>query len=114
MTNNFRAECWFFVFQSDSGRSSNNAPGCEDCYVISDAGNSGGLAAVADLTFDGGPHRSREVYSMDGGNPLHWIDEFERDANIAVSIPSGPDSEPNEVNPIPVPLPLGDEPRFQP
>jgi hypothetical protein len=114
MTNNFRAECWFFVFQSDSGRSSNNKSGCEDCYAISDTGNSGGLAGAADLTFDGGPHRSREVHSEDGGNPLHWIDEFERDANIIVGIPTCPDSEPDEVKPIPTPLFLGDEPRFAP
>jgi hypothetical protein len=110
----FRAECWFFVFQSDSGRKSKNTPGCEDCYLMTDLGNSGGLANAADLTFDGGPHLSRAVYSVDGGNPFHWIDEFERDANVGVIGPSCPPSYPREFNPIPIPIPLEDEPRFEP
>jgi hypothetical protein len=103
---NFSPECWFLVLQTDSGRSSKDSPGCEDCYVLSDVGNSGGLADSAEFTFDGGPHLSRLVYSLDGGNPLDWLDEFERDANI---VAIGPDCLPSKeikVDPIPTPEPL--------
>ncbi len=103
---NFSPECWFLVFQTDSGRPSKNEPGCEDCYVISDAGNSGGLAEAAILTFDGGPHLSRTVYSTDGGSSSGWIDEFERDMNIGAIGPVCP-SYPQRAFPVlPTPPPL--------
>jgi hypothetical protein len=110
---NFSPECWFFVFQTDSGRSSQNPPGCEDCYLISDVGNSGGLAGAADFTFDGGPHLSRAVYSTDSGDPFHWMDDFERDANIGVIGHSCPNLGAMEFQPIPTPLPLNYDRRFQ-
>ncbi len=106
-TSSFSPEAWYLVFQTDSGRPSKNAPGCEDCYLLSDDGNSGGLAQAADLTFDSGPHRSREVYSRDGGSPLDWLDEFERDANVAVLGPpchSVPYTEQGSLIPTPEPL----------
>jgi hypothetical protein len=103
---NFSPECWFLVFQTDSGRPSQNSQGCEDCYIISDVGNSGGLADAANLTFDGGPHLSRSVYSTDGGSASNWIDEFERDANV-VAIGPACHSYPQRTFPtIPTPLPL--------
>jgi hypothetical protein len=115
-SSNFSPECWFLVFQTDSGRPSKNLPGCDDCYVLSDVGNSGGLANAADLTFDGGPHLSREIYSTDGGNPSDWIDEFERDANVgAIGQPCATSNQ--RIFPsIPTPLPLtgGNGPEFQP
>ncbi len=105
---NFSPECWFLVFQTDSGRPDKTEPGCEDCYVISDAGNSGGLAEAANLTFDGGPHLSRAVYSTDGGSSSGWIDEFERDMNIGAIGPVCP-SYPQRAFPIlPTPMPLMD------
>jgi len=110
----FRAECWYFVFQTDSGRASKDPPGCEDCYVLSDEGNSGGLANASDLTFDGGPHLSRATCSVDGGDPFHWIDEFERDANVGAIGPTCPPSNSAVFNPIPTPIFLGNEPRFDP
>jgi hypothetical protein len=102
----FSPECWFLVFQTDSGRPSKNSPGCEDCYLLSDVGNSGGLAAAADLTFDGGPHLSRAVYSTDGGNTSDWMDEFERDANVGAIGPVCPPLVQNEFPALPTPLPL--------
>lgn len=105
---NFSPECWFLVFQTDSGHPSKNEPGCDDCYVISDAGNSGGLAEAANLTFDGGPHLSRAVYSTDGGSSSGWIDEFERDMNIGAIGPVCP-SFPQRAFPVlPTPPPLMD------
>jgi hypothetical protein len=103
---NFSPECWFLVFQTDSGRPSKNNPGCEDCYVISDVGNSGGLADAANLTFDGGPHLSRAVYSTDGGSASNWIDEFERDANIGAIGPPCHIFPQREFPTLPTPLPL--------
>ena len=103
---NFSPECWFLVFQTDSGHPSKNAPGCEDCYVISDVGNSGGLADAANLTFDGGPHLSRAVYSTDGGSASSWIDEFERDANVGAIGPACPALPQREFPTLPTPLPL--------
>jgi hypothetical protein len=115
-SSNFSPECWFLVFQTDSGRHSKNFPGCEDCYVLSDVGNSGGLSNAANLTFDGGPHLSRAIYSTDGGNASHWIDEFERDANVGTIGPSCPIPFPSEFLPLPTPLPLvgGNGLEFQP
>ncbi len=104
---NFSPECWFLVFQTDSGKPSKNFPGCEDCYILSDVGNSGGLANAANLTFDGGPHLSRAIYSIDGGNPSHWIDEFERDDNVGALGPSchnSPFEDKSELIPTPLPL----------
>ncbi len=105
---NFSPECWFLVFQTDSGRPSPNPPGCEDCYLLSDVGNSGGLPDAANLTFDGGPHLSRAVVSNDGGDPLHWLDEFERDANVLVFGPACPPPFRIGFDPIPTPVPLED------
>ena len=103
---NFSPECWFLVFQTDSGSPSKNDPGCEDCYIISDVGNSGGLADAANMTFDGGPHLSRAVYSTDGGNASHWIDEFERDTNVVAIGPDCPTYPQREFPSLPTPLPL--------
>ena len=106
----FAPECWYIVFQTDSGKAVKKFPGCQDCYLLSDVGNSGGLAEAADLTFDSGAHLSRATRSLDGGSPLNWLDDFERDANVAVS---GIDYIPlstggNEPTPIPTPFPLGE------
>ena len=103
---NFSPECWFLVFQTDSGRPSNNGQDCEDCYLISDVGNSGGLAAAADMTFDNGPHLTREVFSIDGGNPLHWMDAFERDLNVRAIGPACPPPLERDFKPLPTPEPL--------
>ncbi len=113
-SNSFRAECWFYVLQSDSGHIADNSVGCEDCYAISDVGNSGGLAGAADLTFDGGPHLSRAVYSTNGEDPFRWIDEFERDANVTADNSPCPAPPDREYKAIPTPLPIQDEPRFTP
>ncbi len=82
----FPDECRYIVFQSDSGQASASEAGCENCYLLSEMGNSGGLADACDLTFDGGPHLSREVSSRDGG--ATWQDAFERDADVFLT---GPD-----------------------
>jgi len=113
-SNGFRAECWFYILQSESGKSLKDSADCEDCYQLSDVGNTGGLAGAADLTFDGGPHLSRAVYSMDGSDPFHWIDEFERDANINALNSPCPAPETDEFKPIPTPIPLEDQPRLEP
>lgn len=110
----FPAECYYFVFQTDSGRPSSNPPGCEDCYLLSDVGNSGGLAHAADMTFDGGAHLSRATSSLDGGNPAHWLDDFERDANVFAVGPVCPPQVPKEFTPLPTPIPLEMEKRFGP
>ncbi len=89
------------VFQTDSGKAVSESPGCMDCYVISEVGNSGGLASAADLSFDGGAHLSREVHSSDGWST--WTDEFERDANIVILGPSQPPLSENTPGPIPTP-----------
>ena len=103
---NFSPECWFLVFQTDSGHPSKNDVGCDDCYLISDAGNSGGLADAANLTFDGGPHLSRAVYSADGGSASNWIDEFERDVNLGAIGPTCPPLPERVFPSIPTPLPV--------
>ena len=103
---NFSPECWFMVFQTDSGQPSHNPAGCEDCYLLSDVGNSGGLAGADNLTFDLGPHHSREVYYPDNRNYSGWIDEFERDANVGAIGPSCPPSQPKAPAPLFTPLPL--------
>jgi hypothetical protein len=103
------SECYYFVFQTDSGRASKDPPGCTDCYVISGAGNSGGLAKASDLTFDGGPHLSRAAYSEDGGSPKGWIDQFEDDNNIAVLGPACTLPPIQKFLPLPTPLPLDQE-----
>jgi hypothetical protein len=74
------------VFETDSGKISSDTPGCVDCYVISEVGNSGGLSSAADLSFDGGAHLSREVHSTDGWT--NWEDAFERDANVVILGPA--------------------------
>ena len=103
---NFSPECWFLVLQTDSGRPSSGQPGCDDCYLLSEVGNSGGLADAANLTFDGGPHLSRLVYSTDGGEASHWIDEFESDANLCALGPTCPPELHRDFEPIATPLPL--------
>jgi prepilin-type processing-associated H-X9-DG protein len=112
---NFSPECWFLVFQTDSGKPSKNSPGCDDCYILSDVGNSGGLANAANLTFDGGPHLSRAIYSLDGGNPSHWMDAFERDDNVGALGPTCHITPYEDRSaPIPTPLPLDGDKGFQP
>jgi hypothetical protein len=115
-SSNFSPECWFLALQTDSGRASQDSPGCEDCYLLSNVGNSGGLADAANLTFDGGPHLSRIVYSTDGGSPFHWLDLFESDANLGAIGPSCPVPSQREFPPLPTPLPLvdGNNVEFQP
>lgn len=103
---NFSPECWYLVFQTDSGRPSKDFPGCDDCYVLSDVGNSGGLAEAAEFSFDGGPHLTRLVYSVDGGSPSGWLDEFERDANVVAIGPDCPAPLKMDYEPIPTPEPL--------
>lgn len=103
---NFSPECWFLVFQTDSGRPSDTPTGCEDCYVLSDVGNSGGLPNAAGLTFDGGPHLSREVGSWDGGSLSGWMDFFERDANVGAIGPACPPFSRMNFTPLPTPEPL--------
>ncbi|HEY5040083.1 MAG TPA: hypothetical protein VIJ93_13525, partial [bacterium] len=76
--------------------------------------NSGGLSNAANLTFDGGPHLSRIVYSMDGGSPFHWLDQFESDANLGAIGPSCPPASKMEFQPLPTPLPLEGTEDFKP
>ena len=106
----FPPECRYVVFETSAGRVVPQAPGCEDCYLISEVGNGGGLADAADLTFDGGAHLSREAVSADGG--ATWQDIFERDANVAILGPvnSSPDLPPPGPIPTPEPLQLDDTP----
>jgi len=100
----FPPECRYVVFQTNSGKAVPGSPGCEDCYLLSDVGNSGGLSGAPDLTFDGGAHLARAVHSMDGW--ATWIDEFERDAHVIIQgLPATPLLA-KPVNPIPTPLPL--------
>lgn len=105
---NFSPECWYLVFQTDSGKPSKDYPGCEDCYLLSDVGNSGGLPQAAEFSFDGGPHLSRLVYSLDGGSPTGWLDGFERDANVLAIGPDCPAPSKMEFEPLPTPQPLMD------
>jgi len=111
---NFSPECWFLVLQTDSGKASKNSAGCEDCYLLSDVSNSGGLANASNLTFDGGAHLSRAVLSTDGGDPYHWIDQFECDANVGAIGPACPPATSAEPQPLPTPAPLSDEGILQP
>ena len=97
----FPPECRYVVFQTDSGKGTSQSPGCEDCYVLSEVGNSGGLAGAADMTFDGGAHLSREVTSTDGWKT--WEDAFERDANVVILGTVG--SSPALPTPEPIPTP---------
>ncbi len=99
----FPPECRYVVFQTDSGRAISQAPGCDDCYLISEIGNSGGLAAAADMSFDGGAHVSRESRSIDGG--ATWEDFFERDANVVILGPLGPPAGPQTIEAVPTPEP---------
>lgn len=102
----FSDECWPIALQTDAGQASPNPPGCQDCYVLSSVGNSGGLAGAANLTFDGGPHLSRWVHSADGGSPLNWLEGFESDANLVAIGPTCPPPVENSFPPIPTPIPL--------
>jgi hypothetical protein len=77
----FAPECTYFALGSESGQAAEEAPGCKDCYLLSDMGVSPVLAEAAVLTFDGGPHLSRAASSWEAKN---WGDEFERDANIVL------------------------------
>lgn len=103
---NFSPECWFLALHTDSGKASTSHEGCEDCYLLSDAGNSGGLARADDLGFDGGPHLSREIYNLLNGSGLQWQDDFERDANVGALGPFCPEVPGFQPRPIPTPLPL--------
>ncbi|HVZ81209.1 MAG TPA: hypothetical protein VHE12_10515 [bacterium] len=104
---NFSPECWFLSLRTDSGRASSSYPeGCEDCYVISDVGNSGGLARADALSFDGGPHLSREVYNDQGGAGDLWQDIFERDANLGALGAVCPEAPDFQARPIPTPFDL--------
>jgi hypothetical protein len=103
---NFSPECWFLALKTDSGKASSNPEGCEDCYLLSDVGNSGGLARADDLTFDGGPHLSREVYNNEAGADYKWQDVFERDANVGALGPTCPAVTGFQPRPIPTPMDL--------
>lgn len=100
----FPPECRYVVFETAAGRAVSQAPGCEDCYLISEMGNSGGLADAADLTFDGGAHLSREAYSTDGG--ANWQDVFERDTNVVILGPVNFSPVLPTPGPIPTPEPV--------
>ncbi len=100
----FPPECRYVVFQTDSGHGTSESPGCVDCYVLSEVGNSGGLAGAADLSFDGGAHLSREVTSTDGWKT--WEDAFERDANVIILGPVGSGTDMPTPGPIPTPAPV--------
>lgn len=103
----FPPECRYVVFQTDSGRAVSQAPGCEDCYLLSEVSNSGGLASASDLTFDGGAHLSREATSTDGG--ANWVDAFERDANVVILGPVNFSPGLPTPEPIPTPPPFFEE-----
>ena len=98
----FPPECRCVVFQTNSGRSGTGSSACEDCYLLSDMGNSGGLASADYLSFDGGAHLSRAVTSNDGWKT--WSDDFERDANVVI-LGNYSMIEPTPVPAIPTPLP---------
>lgn len=100
----FPTECTYILFQTDSGRAAANQPGCEDCYVLSGATNTGNLSGASETTFDGGAHLSRAAYSTDGG--AHILDEFEGDANVILLGPLCPEKEKFIINPLPEPSPL--------
>ncbi|HTC21470.1 MAG TPA: hypothetical protein VK859_11520 [bacterium] len=100
----FPPECRYIVFQTDSGRGTDQSPGCEDCYSLSEVGNSGGLAGAADMSFDGGAHLSREVTSSDGWKT--WQDAFERDANVVILGPVSANSTLPTPGLIPTPAPV--------
>jgi hypothetical protein len=100
----FPPECTYVVFQTDSGRPIAGEPGCEDCYLLSENGNSGGLPMAAEMGFDGGPHLSRAASSTDGGKT--WIDKFEWDANIVILGAACAPSTPPAIKPVPTPEPL--------
>jgi hypothetical protein len=110
VTNNFQAQCTYVGFQTDSGKAALGPAGCTDCYILSDVGNKGNLPGAAEMTFDGGPHLSREAYSLDGG--ATWLDEFERDAHVVILGESCPPAEPLGTSSIPTPGPLLQ--RFEP
>lgn len=103
----FQTECTYIVFQTDSGHGSPGSPGCQDCYILSGAANTGNLSGASELTFDGGAHLSRAAFSTDGG--VHLLDEFEGDANVILLGPICPEAEKIPFNsfPHPTPLPLG-------
>jgi len=90
------------VFQTDSGRSAKDGHSCDDCYLLSDMGNSGGLSNGDYLTFDGGAHLSRAISSNDGWKT--WTDDFERDANVVI-LGKYSVFDPTPVPSIPTPLP---------
>ncbi len=100
----FPPECRYVVFQTNSGKASTDTPGCEDCYLLSDVGNSGNLPGAGDLSFDGGAHLSRAVYSLDGWKT--WIDEFERDSHVIILGPPPPPAPSRPIEQLPTPLPL--------
>jgi hypothetical protein len=99
----FPPECRAIAFQTNSGRSDGKGS-CDDCYLVSDVGSTGGLPGADFLSFDGGAHLSRATSSNDGGKT--WSDEFERDAHVVLLGPHIP-PEPKPVPPIPTPLPWG-------
>ena len=100
----FPAECYYVVFQSDSGKSAPGEPGCDDCYLLSEAGNGGGLPMAAEMSFDGGAHLSRASCSTDGGKT--WTDKFEWDANVLILGPGCPVPTPPSLHPVATPEPL--------
>ena len=104
MAKPFETECTYVGFQTNSGYPTQEESGCGDCYLISEAGNSGGLSRGAEISFDGGAHLSRAAYSTDGGKT--WFDKFEWDANIVILGPNcGAETAP-VLFPIPTPLSL--------
>jgi hypothetical protein len=72
--------CYYIGFQTDSGGPQGDS--CKDCYTVSYAGSSGGLAATMDLTFGAGAHFTRATASHDGGK--NWNDDYTRDLNFVV------------------------------
>jgi hypothetical protein len=101
---NFEDQCTYIAFQTDSGKATSGPPGCEDCYVLSGATNSGNLSGASELSFDGGAHLSRAAFSRDGGATFQ--DEFEGDANVVLLGPDCHEKEDNVLVPIPAPSPL--------
>ena len=100
----FEPECTYIGFQSDSGSGTQEEPGCDDCYLISEVGNSKGLSGAAEASFDGGAHLSRAAYSTDGGKT--WVDKFEWDANVVILGPNCDTGHIPIIHSIPTPLPL--------
>ena len=91
--------CHYFAFHSAAGRA-DEKEGCQDCWQISYSQTQTGVQGAADLTFDGGAHRSRAASSTQG---KHWEDFFERDLNVVIEGVQCPEN--SNVNTLPLPTP---------